>query len=238
MTSASGVTPRGREDRAQRAVGHDVAVANGVVATSGRRAHFRLVEVGTQCVDYRQGLIEVDGPDADGRRRHDSRVPAAVRSILTAGRQASAHLERRRISTVLTFASDTHRQHCPRQPFHDQGHMIDPPEVPRAPSASARRSSPGVDRTGPRARGTRHRTGTAGAQPGLRRVPRDTRTPNGEPRPTRPRTPRRFRTPGRFAVSRRVRLATPSPSWAGTRTTPIRSSPEPGTPRSARSMSR
>jgi acetoin utilization deacetylase AcuC-like enzyme len=29
-----------------------------------------------------------------------------------------------------TFASDAHRQHHPRQPFHDQGHMIDPPEVP------------------------------------------------------------------------------------------------------------
>jgi acetoin utilization deacetylase AcuC-like enzyme len=31
---------------------------------------------------------------------------------------------------MLTFASDAHRQHHPRQPFHDQGHMIDPPEVP------------------------------------------------------------------------------------------------------------
>jgi acetoin utilization deacetylase AcuC-like enzyme len=31
---------------------------------------------------------------------------------------------------MLTFASDVHRQHHPRQPFHDQGHMIDPPEVP------------------------------------------------------------------------------------------------------------
>ena len=29
-----------------------------------------------------------------------------------------------------TFASDAHRQHHPRQPFHDQGHMIAPPEVP------------------------------------------------------------------------------------------------------------
>jgi len=31
---------------------------------------------------------------------------------------------------MLTFASDVHRRHHPRQPFHDQGHMIDPPEVP------------------------------------------------------------------------------------------------------------
>ncbi|MGO9874147.1 MAG: histone deacetylase family protein [Acidimicrobiia bacterium] len=31
---------------------------------------------------------------------------------------------------MLTFASDAHRQHHPRQPFHDQGQMIDPPEVP------------------------------------------------------------------------------------------------------------
>jgi acetoin utilization deacetylase AcuC-like enzyme len=31
---------------------------------------------------------------------------------------------------MLTFASDAHRQHHPRQPFHDQGRMIDPPEVP------------------------------------------------------------------------------------------------------------
>jgi acetoin utilization deacetylase AcuC-like enzyme len=31
---------------------------------------------------------------------------------------------------MLSFASDAHRQHHPRQPFHDQGHMIDPPEVP------------------------------------------------------------------------------------------------------------
>jgi acetoin utilization deacetylase AcuC-like enzyme len=31
---------------------------------------------------------------------------------------------------MLTFASDVHRRHHPRRPFHDQGHMIDPPEVP------------------------------------------------------------------------------------------------------------
>ncbi len=31
---------------------------------------------------------------------------------------------------MLTFASDAHRQHHPRRPFHDQGRMIDPPEVP------------------------------------------------------------------------------------------------------------
>jgi acetoin utilization deacetylase AcuC-like enzyme len=31
---------------------------------------------------------------------------------------------------MLTVASDAHRQHHPRQPFHDQGHMVDPPEVP------------------------------------------------------------------------------------------------------------
>ena len=31
---------------------------------------------------------------------------------------------------MLTFASDAHRQHHPRQPFHDQGRMVDPPEVP------------------------------------------------------------------------------------------------------------
>jgi acetoin utilization deacetylase AcuC-like enzyme len=31
---------------------------------------------------------------------------------------------------MLTFASDAHLQHHPRVPFHDQGHMIDPPEVP------------------------------------------------------------------------------------------------------------
>ena len=31
---------------------------------------------------------------------------------------------------MLTFASDAHRQHHPRQPFHDQGRLIDPPEVP------------------------------------------------------------------------------------------------------------
>jgi acetoin utilization deacetylase AcuC-like enzyme len=31
---------------------------------------------------------------------------------------------------MLTFASDAHRQHHPRLPFHDQGHMIAPPEVP------------------------------------------------------------------------------------------------------------
>ena len=31
---------------------------------------------------------------------------------------------------MLTFASDAHRGHHPRQPFHDQGRMIDPPEVP------------------------------------------------------------------------------------------------------------
>jgi acetoin utilization deacetylase AcuC-like enzyme len=31
---------------------------------------------------------------------------------------------------MLTFASDVHRRHHPRQPFHDQGRMIDPPEVP------------------------------------------------------------------------------------------------------------
>src|SRR5437870_11489602 len=31
---------------------------------------------------------------------------------------------------MLTFASDAHRTHHPRQPFHDQGRMIDPPEVP------------------------------------------------------------------------------------------------------------
>src|SRR3954468_1025720 len=31
---------------------------------------------------------------------------------------------------MLTFASDAHRQHHPRQPFHDRGRMVDPPEVP------------------------------------------------------------------------------------------------------------
>jgi acetoin utilization deacetylase AcuC-like enzyme len=31
---------------------------------------------------------------------------------------------------MLTFASDAHRHHHPRQPFHDQGRLIDPPEVP------------------------------------------------------------------------------------------------------------
>jgi len=31
---------------------------------------------------------------------------------------------------MLTFASDAHRKHHPRQPFHDQGRMIDPPEIP------------------------------------------------------------------------------------------------------------
>ena len=31
---------------------------------------------------------------------------------------------------MLTFASDAHRQHHPRQPFHDQGHIVEPPEVP------------------------------------------------------------------------------------------------------------
>src|SRR5271154_1932635 len=31
---------------------------------------------------------------------------------------------------MLTFAPDAPRQHHPRQPFHDQGRMIDPPEVP------------------------------------------------------------------------------------------------------------
>jgi acetoin utilization deacetylase AcuC-like enzyme len=31
---------------------------------------------------------------------------------------------------MLTFASDAHRRHHPRTPFHDQGRMIDPPEVP------------------------------------------------------------------------------------------------------------
>src|SRR2546430_8673257 len=31
---------------------------------------------------------------------------------------------------MLTFASAAHREHHPRQPFHDQGRMIDPPEVP------------------------------------------------------------------------------------------------------------
>jgi acetoin utilization deacetylase AcuC-like enzyme len=31
---------------------------------------------------------------------------------------------------MLTFASDAHRQHHPRQPFHDQGQMMVPPEVP------------------------------------------------------------------------------------------------------------
>jgi acetoin utilization deacetylase AcuC-like enzyme len=31
---------------------------------------------------------------------------------------------------MLTFASNAHRSHHPRQPFHDQGRMIDPPEVP------------------------------------------------------------------------------------------------------------
>ena len=31
---------------------------------------------------------------------------------------------------MLTFASDAHRHHHPRQPFHDQGGLIDPPEVP------------------------------------------------------------------------------------------------------------
>src|SRR3954454_8535129 len=31
---------------------------------------------------------------------------------------------------MLTFASDAHRQHHPMQPFHDQGHMVVPPEVP------------------------------------------------------------------------------------------------------------
>jgi acetoin utilization deacetylase AcuC-like enzyme len=31
---------------------------------------------------------------------------------------------------VLTFASDAHRRHHPREPFHDFGRMVAPPEVP------------------------------------------------------------------------------------------------------------
>jgi acetoin utilization deacetylase AcuC-like enzyme len=31
---------------------------------------------------------------------------------------------------VLTIASDAHRQHHPRLPFHDFGRMMDPPEIP------------------------------------------------------------------------------------------------------------
>jgi acetoin utilization deacetylase AcuC-like enzyme len=46
---------------------------------------------------------------------------------------------------MLTFASDAHRQHHPRQPFHDQGRMIDPPEVPeRAERIRAAIESSGV----------------------------------------------------------------------------------------------
>src|SRR5205085_10527770 len=31
---------------------------------------------------------------------------------------------------MLTFASDAHRQHHPRQPFHDRDGLTVPPEVP------------------------------------------------------------------------------------------------------------
>src|SRR4029077_19921259 len=31
---------------------------------------------------------------------------------------------------VLTFASDAHRQHHPRQPFHDRDGLMAPPELP------------------------------------------------------------------------------------------------------------
>jgi len=52
----------------------------------------------------------------------DPRVPAPKPLPVGAGAWYSY--------SMLTFASDAHRQHHPRQPFHDQGRLIDPPEVP------------------------------------------------------------------------------------------------------------
>src|SRR5439155_12011951 len=112
----------GGEDRAHRAVGDDVAIPQHVFATRGRGPNLVVVEPRAQRVDDGDRLQEVDVPDADGQLRHDWRVPAPPVLPVRGGACYSY--------PVLTFASHAHRQHHPRQPFHDREGLMAPPEVP------------------------------------------------------------------------------------------------------------
>ena len=147
---------------------------------SSRRAaaarHLGVVEEAAQRVDDRERLVEIDGPDADGQRRHGAEGTGRVGRSRSSARRATA-------TRMLTFASDAHRQHHPRQPFHDQGHMIDPPEVPeRAERIRAAIATAGIgpilapDRARPR-------TDPARAHRRLRRVPRARARPLARARP-------------------------------------------------------
>ena len=71
IVTASGAMPETRrEHRTQRAVRDDVPVSQRVVAVRRRGVRLGVVEEGAQRVDDRGRLVEVDGPDADGQRRH------------------------------------------------------------------------------------------------------------------------------------------------------------------------
>jgi acetoin utilization deacetylase AcuC-like enzyme len=65
-------------------------------------------------------LEEVDVPNA--HFEHETTVPAPS-ALRDRGNACYSYV-------MLTFASDAHRQHHPRQPFHDRDGLTVPPEVP------------------------------------------------------------------------------------------------------------
>ena len=102
-------------------------------------------------------------------------------------------------ASVLTIASDAHRRHHPRDPIHDGGRLVPPPEIPERAERIRAALGSRRGRRDPRTRRVRARAGAARPHARLHRVPDDGARALARRRPANRRRRKRCRTPGRSA---------------------------------------
>ena len=95
----------------------DGAMALHVITPGRGGVDLVVVEPRPERIDHRGGLQEIDVPDTHVHAGEGTGgVPAPVRGRLVVRRWGRAWYS----YVMLTFASDAHRRHHPRQPFHDR----------------------------------------------------------------------------------------------------------------------